>query len=133
MIRKIRRSGCLYVVPAFLVVALVMLYPLLYTLVTGFYEKTLMQPKAVFAGFGQYRELLSEPVFLGSIAHTFVWTFGSVSLQFLLGFAMALLLHQSFVKGQNHTADSFNGAVGASQHHRLLHLEMDVQCGLRSD
>lgn len=100
MIRKIRRSGCLYVVPAFLVVALVMLYPLLYTLVTGFYEKTLMQPKAVFAGFGQYQKLLSEPVFLGSIAHTFVWTFGSVSFQFLLGFAMALLLHQSFVKGK---------------------------------
>lgn len=100
MTNKVNRAGILYVAPAFLMVALVMLYPLLYTLLMGFFEKTLYTPTPSFAGFSQYAKLLSDDVFQGAILHTFVWTFGSVFFQFLLGFAMAMILHQYFVKGK---------------------------------
>lgn len=98
--KKIVRSGVLYVAPAFAIVALVMLYPLLYTLVMGFFENTLFMKAPEFCGVGQYTALFKDRVFTGSIVHTLEWTVGSVVCQFALGFAMALVLHQSFVRGK---------------------------------
>ncbi|MCI6375761.1 MAG: sugar ABC transporter permease [Clostridiales bacterium] len=98
--KKIVRSGVLYVAPAFAIVALVMLYPLLYTLVMGFFENTLFMKAPEFCGVEQYAALFRDKVFTGSIVHTLEWTVGSVVCQFALGFAMALVLHQSFVRGK---------------------------------
>ena len=39
---------------------------------------------------------LSDPVFWRSLLNSFIWVFGSVSMQFLLGFGAALLLNRSF-------------------------------------
>lgn len=100
MIKKITRSGIGYVLPALLVVALVMLYPLIYTLTMGFFRNTLMMSSPVFCGLAEYIKLFNDDVFRGSIGSTFVWTFGSVFFQFILGFAMALILHQAFVRGK---------------------------------
>lgn len=100
MLKKVKRSGVLYVVPAFLIVALVMLYPLIYTLVMGFFENTLFMKAPVFCGLDQYVTLFGDAVFRGSIVNTLVWTVGSVFFQFTLGFAMAMILHQPFVKGK---------------------------------
>lgn len=100
MIKKVKRSGVWYVVPAFLLVTLVMLYPLIYTLTMGFFQNTIYTETPVFSGFDQYAKLFSDEVFRGSILNTFVWTFGSVFFQFILGFAMAMVLHQTFVKGK---------------------------------
>lgn len=98
MIKNIKRSGVGYVLPALLVVAVVMLYPLIYTLTMGFFENTLFMEKPEFAGLTQYKKIFSDRVFISSIKNTFLWTFGSVFFQFGLGFIMALVLHQSFVK-----------------------------------
>lgn len=98
--KTLKRSGVLYMVPALLTVAVVMLYPLVYTLIMGFFENTLFMKAPSFCGLGQYAELLGDPVFRKSIGNTLVWTFGSVFFQFTLGFAMAMVLHQSFVKGK---------------------------------
>lgn len=84
--------------PALAVVAVVMLYPLIYTLAMGFFENTLFMERPEFAGLAQYKKLFSDKVFIGSIKNTFIWTFGSVFFQFGIGFLMALVLHQSFVK-----------------------------------
>ena len=98
--KKVRQSGILYVVPALAMVALVMLYPLVYTLIISFFKNTLFMKAPEFFGIGQYKALLEDRYFVGSISQTLVWTFGSVFFQFTLGFAMALLLHQQFVKGK---------------------------------
>lgn len=100
MLRKIKRSGAGYVLPAVITVAVVMIYPLLYTLVMGFFNNTLFLEAPVFCGISQYKKLFEDKVFLGSITNTLVWTFGSVFFQFGLGFIMALILHQPFVKGK---------------------------------
>lgn len=99
-LRKFGRSGVPFVLPALLVIAMVMLYPLLYTLVMSLFKKTLMKPDAVFVGLQQFTKLFSNRVFLMTIGNTVVWTLGSVALQFGLGFAVSLLLHQRFVKGK---------------------------------
>lgn len=100
MIRKIKRSGAGYVLPAVIVVAVVMMYPLIYTLLMGFFNNTLFMKVPEFCGIDQYKKLFGDKVFLGSIVNTFSWTFGSVFFQFTLGFLMALVLHQPFVKGK---------------------------------
>ncbi len=99
-IKRFGRSGVPYVIPALLIIALVMLYPLLYTLVMGFFKKTLMKPDPVFVGFSQFGKLFTNRVFVQTIGNTLVWTAGSVFLQFTIGFALSLLLHQPFVKGK---------------------------------
>lgn len=91
-------TGLVFVMPSLLIIGIVMLYPLGYTLSLGFFKKTLLKPVPVFAGFSQYAKLFTDSVFLKTIVNTFVWTIGSVTFQFLLGFALALLLHQDFVK-----------------------------------
>jgi ABC-type sugar transport systems, permease components len=100
MIKTIKRSGAIYVLPAIVIVAVVMLYPLIYTLIMGFFDNTLFMESPVFSGLFQYKKLFSDKVFVESIKNTLVWTFGSVFFQFSLGFAIALFLHQSFVKGK---------------------------------
>ena len=100
MIKKIKRSGAGYVIPALLVITVVMMYPLVYTLVMGFFENTLFLEAPAFCGISQFKKLFADKVFIGSIKNTLVWTFGSVFFQFSLGFALALLLHQPFVKGK---------------------------------
>lgn len=98
MIKKMKRSGIGYVIPALLVVAVVMLYPLIYTLIMGFFNNTLFMEVPEFTGFSQYKKIFGDKVFIDSIKNTFIWTFGSVFFQFGLGFLLALVLHQSFVK-----------------------------------
>lgn len=98
--KSIKKSGVLYIVPAMIVVAAVMFYPLIYTLIMGFFENTLYMESPRFCGFSQYAVLFGDKVFLKSIGNTIVWTAGSVIFQFSLGFLFALLLHQPFVKGK---------------------------------
>jgi multiple sugar transport system permease protein len=100
MIRKWSRSGAFYVLPAMILVAGVMLYPLVYSLVMGFFENTLVSPTPKFVGVQQYVTLFGSKIFVNSITHTLEWTFGSVLFQFSVGFLVALLLHQPFVKGK---------------------------------
>ena len=66
----------------------------------GFFNNTLFMEAPVFCGISQYKKLFGDKVFIGSIANTLFWTFGSVFFQFGLGFIMALVLHQPFVKGK---------------------------------
>ena len=72
MIRKIQRSGFLYVLPAVAVVAVVMLYPLIYTAVMGFFKHTLMMKTPQYAGVSQYQAIFADRYFTGSIGHTLV-------------------------------------------------------------
>jgi multiple sugar transport system permease protein len=61
------------------------------------YRNVLIKPQEYgFIGLGNYARLLRDDVFWLSLWNSFFWVFGSVSLQFLGGFAAALLLHQTF-------------------------------------
>ena len=49
-----------------------------------------------FQGFGNYLQLLRDPRFLKSLLNTTYITLVAVSLELLLGLAIAVLIHQSF-------------------------------------
>jgi multiple sugar transport system permease protein len=61
------------------------------------YNDVLYKPQDYrFIGLGNYVRLADDAVFWLTLWNSFVWVFGSVVLQFVAGFAAALLLHQAF-------------------------------------
>lgn len=93
-----RNPGLLYVMPAVLAIACVMIFPLIYNIVLGFNKSDIYSDEWQFVGLSQYVDLFRNSGFLSSIRHTFVWTISSVAFQFLVGFSMAVLINQDFIK-----------------------------------
>ncbi len=85
-----------FIWPAFLVVLLVTLFPLIYALVVSFQSMRIVPPTPPrFVGLDNYAEILASARFWGSIQVTAVIVFVSVALQYVLGFALALALHHN--------------------------------------
>lgn len=91
----------LFAVPAIAVMALLLLYPLMGLLKSAFYEHLLAsQQEPVFIGLGNFVRALHDEHFWRAIWLMLYFAFGSVGLQFLLGFGLALLLNREF-KGES--------------------------------
>lgn len=85
----------LYLLPAIALLVGVLGYSWLGSLKTSFYRwEPFVSPDPVFRGLGNYVELLRDRLFLKTLKNTFIFTAGSVSLQFAFGFAIALLLNK---------------------------------------
>jgi len=90
-------GGYLYLAPVIVVLGGTVLFPILKAMHMSLYHHVLIKPKEYgFIGLGNYVRLLHDQVFWLSLWNSFVWVFGSVTFQFLGGFAAALLLHQGF-------------------------------------
>ena len=90
-------TGYLYLIPVILALGCTVLFPILKAMHMSLYNHVLFKPQEYgFVGLGNYRRLLRDETFWLTLWNSFVWVFGSVSLQFVGGFAAALLLHQSF-------------------------------------
>lgn len=98
MFKFTRNPGMLYVLPAVLAIACVMVFPLIYTFVLGFNKSDLYTDGWKFVGISQYVALFQNSDFIASIRHTVVWTLSSVVFQFLVGFMAAILINQDFIK-----------------------------------
>lgn len=88
----------LFPLPAMIFVALLMVFPVLYTLFLSFtnWNLTSGQPPA-FVGLRSYMRVLSEPRFLEALGRTFAFTFFAVAIEAVIGVATALILNRSFV------------------------------------
>ncbi len=97
MARRESRLAWTFVLPAVGVVAIIAIFPLLWTLWISFHRYDLrgLQPNA-FIGFGNYFELLRDARFWGSLWHTTIFAVGSVSLELLLGTVLALALNRTY-------------------------------------
>jgi multiple sugar transport system permease protein len=84
------------ILPAFIVIGLVVGYPLVYTIRLSFFEKILTQPKDVapFVGLRNYIAVIGNPGYRESWILSFKYVFISTALSFLIGFALALLLNR---------------------------------------
>src|SRR5262249_9960701 len=92
-----RMTGYLYLAPVIVVLGSTVLFPILKAMQMSLYHHVLIRPQEYgYVGLANYARLLRDDVFWLSLWNSFQWVFGSVSLQFLGGFAAALLLHQSF-------------------------------------
>src|SRR5262249_55445060 len=90
-------AGYLYLVPVILVLGCTVLFPILKAMQMSLYNHVLIKPQEYgYIGLANYVRLLHDDVFWLSLWNSCLWVFGSVSLQFLGGFAAALLLHQEF-------------------------------------
>ena len=90
--------GYAYLIPVVVCLGGTIAFPILKAIHMSLYYNVLIKPQEYrFIGLGNYARLLGDDVFWLSLWNSAVWVGGSVSLQFLGGFAAALLLHQAFV------------------------------------
>ncbi len=83
--------------PALAITALLVLLPVLDAVWMSLHHVVLFEPlNRPFVALDNYAKLLADPTFWQSLWHSFIWVACCVSLQFLLGFAAALLLHRRF-------------------------------------
>ncbi len=100
LIRRIEPA--FYIAPSFVVMAVILIYPLGYSLWLSFHRWTLRTFKqgVPFVGFENYQQLFSNPEFWNSLRITFTFVFLAISLEFILGMGLALLLnHDLKAKG----------------------------------
>src|SRR3984893_10283702 len=89
--------GYSYLVPAALCLLATVVVPIILAIKMSLYADVLYKPQDYrFIGFGNYVRLAQDPVFWLTLWNSVVWVFSSVFLQFVFGFAAALLLHQAF-------------------------------------
>ncbi|MHA1154249.1 MAG: carbohydrate ABC transporter permease, partial [Alphaproteobacteria bacterium] len=90
-----RGVGPLFLTPSVLLLVVLLLGPFVYMVGISFTDLSYALPghDGNFLGFDNYRRLVrDDPVFWESFRTTMVFVFGVVSTEFLLGFALALLL-----------------------------------------
>ena len=83
-----------FMLPAALLVAGLMYWPMLDTFRLSLTTTSFINPKPVFVGLATYREMLGDPVFWQVLRNSVIWTAGVVLLQNGVGFLIALLLNQ---------------------------------------
>ena len=102
-VRKIDQKkllGYLYLIPALLIAAVIILYPLLYGAYTSLFQWnwTAGMQNKVFVGLQNYFQLFSDDYFWNAIKNTLLFTVISMTAELILGLAIALLLN-SITKG----------------------------------
>jgi multiple sugar transport system permease protein len=97
----------LFIAPALTLSTLVMLYPLVYSLWLSTQRYSLKRPgEFTFVGARNYLNVLDDSVFWTSLGNTSMYVLGAVTLEFFLGFGLALLLNRGG-RGQGALRTSF--------------------------
>jgi multiple sugar transport system permease protein len=88
-----------YILPALSVMLLVIGYPIYDTIYLSFFATPpqLAMSHKTFVGFDNYTRILGSDAFRGVTWNTFLWTFFSTIISFVLGFGAALALNREFV------------------------------------
>lgn len=91
------KTGWLMAIPAFIILGLVFIYPIFRAFWLSLFSDNLgTQLQPVFSGMGNYIRMMGDGRFWQSMRNTGVFTSISVTLELLLGLAIALVLNQSF-------------------------------------
>jgi multiple sugar transport system permease protein len=90
------RLGWLLCSPAVLAMLLVTAYPILYALWLSLFQYDLRFPdRRAFVGWDNYASVLTSEVWWQSLWSTLIITIGSVTMELVLGMALALLMHRA--------------------------------------
>lgn len=94
--RSEERLGWLLCAPAVLAMLLVTAYPVLYAIWLSLFRDDLRFPdQRAFVGFANYATVLNSELWWQSLGNTLIITLGSVSIELILGMALALLMHRA--------------------------------------
>lgn len=93
--RNDRFVAMLFLSPALVYLFLMSLFPLFYSLWLSFQHYVLYRPDNVtFVGWENFRDLLFDDIFLGSFKITIIFSAVAVTLEFVIGLAVAVLLNR---------------------------------------
>ncbi|MGD0708694.1 MAG: sugar ABC transporter permease [Anaerolineaceae bacterium] len=88
------RTAWILIIPALLIILGVTLWPILYTFVLSFYNApTGINQVRTFVGLGNYLTMINDQIFWETIGRSLYFTVVSVSIELLLGLAIAQLIH----------------------------------------
>jgi len=92
------RADYLYVMPAIIVLAIIVAYPVFYTVRLSFYTtpKTWPKTEKVWNGLENYAKVLNWQQFQNTTVQTIVWTVVSTTAATLLGLGVALVVARNF-------------------------------------
>ncbi len=91
------RSGFYFLVPALLIIAFVLLFPIFQTIVLSFgRNSTSIFIGYEFVGLANYQRLLNTPRFITSLNNTILFTAVTVPIELVIGIGLALVLNRSF-------------------------------------
>lgn len=106
-VRAERRLGWMLAGPAFTLMLLVTLYPILQATYESLFKFRLTAPgEREFIGLGNYAVILTDQVWWTDLARTVMITVVTVAVELVLGFALALVMHKALksVRGLLRTA-----------------------------
>lgn len=95
-----RYAPYIFIAPFFILFAIFMVYPLISSLIMGFYEMRGFQSR-IFVGLGNFTDLFADPIFWKSLLNTTLFALGTLLLQLPIALFLAILLNAKFVKGKN--------------------------------
>jgi len=90
--RQQRRDRLIFLVPSMTVLAVILVYPLAYSLGLSFYNYYLPVPRTTFVGLDNFRFILGDDAFWEALGVTVRFTGAAVAIEVVLGIAVALLL-----------------------------------------
>lgn len=90
-----RRVAYYMVLPALVIILMVAFYPVAYSFYLSFFEAT-VNNVGPFVGLQNYVHMFASSEFLEGLTNTVVFTVVSVPLEFVIGLATALTMHQAF-------------------------------------
>ena len=90
-----RRTAYYMVLPSLLIIVVVAFFPILYGVVLSLTDST-VSAFGSFVGLENYTEMFQDPDFRVSLFNTVIFTVASVTLEFVLGLAIALAVNRAF-------------------------------------
>jgi len=94
MMKRDRWLTWIFVTPAVLLVAVLMYYPMIGTVIESLYSTSFINPTPKFVGLAVYSKIFGSADFGQIVRNSLVWTVAVVVLQNGFGFLCALLLNQ---------------------------------------
>ena len=92
-----RQLAAAMVTPSLVVIALVAAYPIIYAIWLSLHQYSVKVPGlSRWSGLSNYTDALTSGDFWSAFKTTFIFTGVSVSLELVLGLAMALAMHEAF-------------------------------------
>jgi multiple sugar transport system permease protein len=104
------RNG-LFIVPFLIVYLAMLIYPLFWGMWISLQEYDMFDQSATFAGLANFKRLLSDAIFLGTVRNTFLFVLMTVPAFVIIGLALALALNREGRAGATLRAVFFGASV----------------------
>ncbi len=92
-----RKTGWLLVIPAIIVVAFVLVYPVVQSIFLSFAKSTVgVSESSTFVGVENFQRLFKTPRFWTALKNTLVFTAVTVPIELAIGLGLAVMLNKAF-------------------------------------